>query len=123
MADGTRGKRWMRPGMMFRFSMAIRESDDGTPPTFVFHGPTTAMIKRVFNQLRGTMLKDYTYRMVRLPDMLNGCCPAHWEVEVVQPDFHLASPREWCTLIAKLLSRCVRCEVTIFKTYEQFLNN
>lgn len=122
MADGTRGKRWLRKDMLLRIAIAIKENDDGAAPTFVFHGPTSGMIKKVFNRLRGVMMQDYSFRKVRLPDMVNGCCPSYWEVTVTKPDFHLAAPVEWCRLLAKLLSRCVRCDVNICKSYEQFLN-
>lgn len=122
MADGTRGKRWIRRDTILRVAIAIKEDDDGGVEAFVFHGPTGGMVKRVFDQLCGTMMQDYSYCKVRLPDMVNGCCPAHWEVKVVKPDFHLAAPAEWCNLIARLMSRCHPCIVKICKNYEQFLN-
>ena len=121
MADGMRGKRWLRKGMTLRMAIAVKDGN-GEESVFVLHGPTTAMKRRVFNQLRGVMMKDYSFSKVRMVDIINGRCPDHWEVTVTKPDFHLAAPLEWCRLIAKLLSRCVRCDVKICKNYEQFLN-
>ena len=111
-------------GGMVRISVALKEGDSDNPDkaVFVFHGASRRLLKAVFDRLQKVMMESYDIQRVQIPDMVNGRCPDQWEVTVVKPDFILAAPREWMRLMGVMMNRCVRCELTICSSYEQFLN-
>ena len=121
----SRDVRWAAKLRKFtwRISMVNETSEDNSDKTlFIFHGAWHGLLRKIFEPMRGTMLQDYRIQQVRLPDMINGKCCEQTEVEVSNPNFQLLSPNEWCRLIGSIMTRSIRCEVTVCKDYEQFLN-
>ena len=122
-------------GMTFRVAVVVQGDKDGdndTDPTMVkperpqvtlsFKGSQRALLQVVFDRLRGVLMQEYEIRPVILPEMVNGTQTSWYDVVCFEPDVQLASPQEWCPLIARMMNRCIRCEMTVCRNYEQFLN-
>ena len=120
-------------GMTFRVAMAIREdyTEDcsatvvgGTGNQLIISvkGAQRALLRAVFDRLNGVLMADYEIQPVMLQEMVQGVQTSWYDVVCHKPDTHMASPIEWCRLIARLMNRYLRCEVTMCAKYEQFLN-
>ena len=118
-------------GMTFRVAVAVWEPDElarqemtdqeRRQVTFSFKGAQKALLRAVFDRLRGVLMRDYEIRPVMLPEMVQGIQTSWYDVVCTDADTQLASPHEWCRLAARLMNRHLRCEVTLCANYDQFL--
>ena len=120
--DGDYGhKQWPRERPVWQVALAIEPTGNG-PLRLVFHVPHPRLVVTVFNQLRGTLFKDYQMTEEVMTQMLNGKCYQAWVVDVIQPDLHRLSLSEWPAMIKSMMERRFRCQVKCFDSYEKFLN-
>ena len=120
---------WQRlRGMTFRVAMVVMMPATevaGTGRsgmmTIAVKGCPKGLLRAVTDRLRGVMAEEVEIRVVRLPDLVQGVQTSWYEVVCRQADVRLAAPLEWCRLMAGLMNRYLRCEVTLCQSYEQFL--
>ena len=89
--------------------------------TIAVKGCPKGLLRAVTDRLRGVMAEEVEIRVVRLPDLVQGVQTSWYEVVCRGADVRLAAPLEWCRLMAGLMNRYLRCEVTLCQSYEQFL--
>ena len=89
--------------------------------TIAVKGCPKGLLRAVTDRLRGVMAEDIEIQVVRLPDLVQGVQTSWYEVVCRGADVRLAAPLEWCRLMAGLMNRYLRCEVTLCQSYEQFL--
>ena len=89
--------------------------------TIAVKGCPRGLLRAVTDRLRGVMAEEVEIRVVRLPDLVQGVQTSWYEVVCRGADVRLAAPLEWCRLMAGLMNRYLRCEVTLCQSYEQFL--
>ena len=120
---------WQRlRGMTFRVAMVVMAPDakaTGTgrsgAMTIAVKGCPKGLLRAVTDRLRGVMAEGIEIQVVRLPDLVQGVQTSWYEVVCHGADVRLAAPLEWCRLMAGLMNRYLRCEVTLCQSYEQFL--
>ena len=120
---------WQRlRGMTFRVAMVVMMPATevaGTGRsgvmTIAVKGCPKGLLRAVTDRLRGVMAESIDIDVVRLPDLVQGVQTSWYEVVCRGADVRLAAPLEWCRLMAGLMNRYLRCEVTLCQSYEQFL--
>ena len=120
---------WQRlRGMTFRVAMVVMMPATevaGTGRsgvmTIAVKGCPKGLLRAVTDRLRGVMAEEVEIRVVRLPDLVQGVQTSWYEMVCRGADVRLAAPLEWCRLMAGLMNRYLRCEVTLCQSYEQFL--
>ena len=120
---------WQRlRGMTFRVAMVVMMpatevagTERSGAMTIAVKGCPKGLLRAVTDRLRGVMAEEVEIQVVRLPDLVQGVQTSWYEVVCRQADVRLAAPLEWCRLMAGLMNRYLRCEVTLCQSYEQFL--
>ena len=120
---------WQRlRGMTFRVAMVVMMpatevagTERSGVMTIAVKGCPKGLLRAVTDRLRGVMAEDIEIQVVRLPDLVQGVQTSWYEVVCRGADVRLAAPLEWCRLMAGLMNRYLRCEVTLCQSYEQFL--
>ena len=120
---------WQRlRGMTFRVAMVVMMpatevagTERSGVMTIAVKGCPKGLLRAVTDRLRGVMAEEVEIEVVRLPDLVQGVQTSWYEVVCRQADVRLAAPLEWCRLMAGLMNRYLRCEVTLCQSYEQFL--
>ena len=120
---------WQRlRGMTFRVAMVVMMpatevagTERSGVMTIAVKGCPKGLLRAVTDRLRGVMAEDIEIQVVRLPDLVQGVQTSWYDVVCRGADVRLAAPLEWCRLMAGLMNRYLRCEVTLCQSYEQFL--
>ena len=120
---------WQRlRGMTFRVAMVVMMpatevagTGRSDAMTIAVKGCPKGLLRAVTDRLRGVMAEEVEIRVVRLPDLVQGVQTSWDEVVCRGADVRLAAPLEWGRLMAGLMNRHLRCEVTLCANYDQFL--